>query len=606
MCFGAGCASSAAAGSALSSALVNLRSLARRLENVYDVSLPVPQPKDLGEVKEFCSGLLTGSKVHPWFVPIRDLALRDRLSVSGSLFLFRKTLVVLDDPCLRCYRDKMSSPAPDPPPGYLSFVSRELKKMFPLGWDRGWRSSVLGCTLRSSSCIESGRKGGGALGLLARHEVLSRSEFCEELLNKYSTRRPQVDRVRVMNAMTAGKVRTVTVNSVDMSFLDPFHRLLYDHVSEQSWCLRGQALPRSFSDFVQKDGEVFVSGDYESATDNLNQDVARHILGVVSRQCTRVPVFVREAGLRSLECTAFFRESTGLKDFVVRRGQLMGNSLSFPLLCLQNYLSFKFLLGRDVPVKINGDDIVFRATPSEFESWADGVSRCGLTLSRGKTAVSRRWFSLNSTFFVAGTVRVREAPVIRSTCFVSRLDCPESLSGRIETLRAFRPDRRDKLVGSLLSKFSASVWASQRSLRRGHGVRVSDRALKLSGLAEREGFYLSLPDKFDPPFPVVQTNYVRHVVPKGWARVWSTSPVNQEVQRRFFRELVDEAWNPSIRVGSEVADYSRGTLHFVPFPRRRFARWLGLGAGDWRRLRSEIPRWRRVGVARWVFEPTAV
>jgi len=49
-----------------------------------------------------------------------------------------------------------------------------------------------------------------------------------------------------------------------------------------------------------------------------------------------------------------------------------------------NYLGFLWYtgdLGGSLPVKVNGDDIVFRARPEVIKRWKAGVCGAGLTLS---------------------------------------------------------------------------------------------------------------------------------------------------------------------------------------------------------------------------------
>jgi len=574
-----------------------LRCLTRGLERVYNVSLPVPVFTSLASVKEFCSGLLGPcGRNHLWFRPISQLRLKDRLSISGSLFLFRKVLPA-SPPSLSGFIDRMTAEAVPPPPGFMGFISSEMKRMFPRGWDRGWKGRVLGTTVRSSSCLENSRGKGGARGLLAEQEWIDRAQFCRELCDLYSPFRPNVDRVRLMYAMCDGKQRIVSVNSVDMTVLAPFHTLVYDRISTFDWCLRGEATANRFRDFVSRPGEVFVSGDYESASDNLNPDVARHILGSLSRSCTRVPLFVREAALKTLSCVA----ESELGTHVLNR-QLMGNSMCFPLLCLQNYLAFKFLVRREVPVKINGDDIVFRCTRGEYRVWSEGVRSCGLCLSVGKTAVEPRWFSLNSTFFTAGRRHVRLAPVVRSTVLFKGLETPVALAGRVETFRGFSPPVRDRLVCWLLRRFAKSVWGSQVSLRRGLGVRVSERQLRLSRLYERESFYLSLSDRQDPVYPLARDGYFLSSVPDGWRRVFRQTRIDQDSQRAFRRELVESSWQPVVRKG-KVSGWFVGPVAFVARPTSaRHARLLGVSV---KRLCAlvpirNLPERKECGRPRWV------
>lgn len=590
---------------ALCAAQRDLRNLAGKLGDAFNVSLPVPAFSSLASIKEFCTGLLppfersfsggSGSSCHEWSRPMSGLSSRQRLSISGSLFLFRKVLPS-SPPSLDSYMDRMSIESPDPDPEFLRFCSKELTKMFPVGWDRHWSGAVRGTTLRPSSCLESSRKRGGNLGCLEREEWINREGFCRELLDRYSPFKPNVNRVRLALAACEGKTRIVSVNSVDMNVLDPYHRLVYDRVSSFDWCLRGEASARCFRDFTTRDGEVFVSGDYESATDNLNIHVARHIMSVINRSCFRVPLFVRDAASQLLDCTAVGAGRT----VRIRRGQLMGNSMSFPLLCLQNYLAFLWFVGKEAPVRINGDDIVFRARPEQYVRWRDGVGSCGLTLSVGKTLVRRRQFSLNSTFFEAGTRYVKLAPVIRSTVFFKKLERPSALVGRVGTLRGFPPPIRSRLVASLLSRFSGTVWWSQRSLRRGWGMRVSNEALRMARLLERESFYLSL-DKFhDPGFPEVQDGYFVSSIPEGWSRVRSRTAVSRDEQAQFARELVASSWEPKKMIPRP--EVLKWTAHFVPM-HFRAARWLGIGKRAVRLMRTKLPPCRVLGVARWVRVP---
>lgn len=95
----------------------------------------------------------------------------------------------------------------------------------------------------------------------------------------------------------------------------------------------------------------------------------------------------------------------------------MGSLLSFPLLCLQNYIAFRFFVSEeecpDDHVRINGDDIVYRAKRHIIERWMGGVASLGLELSSGKTFLDGNFFSLNSTYFWACKGYVKALPVVR-------------------------------------------------------------------------------------------------------------------------------------------------------------------------------------------------
>jgi len=326
--------------------------------------------------------------------------------------------------------------------------------MFPRGWDRGWESRVRSATVTTSSCLEASRKDGGARALLTwvSRSFVDRSEFCASLLTKFDTGlRPSLSFARIALAPCAGKTRIVSINSVDSTWLSPYHSLIYGRLSRMDWCLRGEAKASCFSDFVQKDGEVFVSGDYESATDNLNQDVARSILETIGRSCSRVPLFVREAALRTLG--GFLTD--GKTGVVQRRGQLMGNQLSFPLLCLQNYLAFRYLVKRDVPFELMAT-ILFSG-PALRNIWCGSrvsnpaasccqpVRRLSIPIGspliavflllRGPRFVLRLWF-VPRRFF--GLWRV-PSPCVESSRLSGASVDPAGLFGRKFSCRIFLP-----------------------------------------------------------------------------------------------------------------------------------------------------------------------
>jgi hypothetical protein len=203
---------------------------------------------------------------------------------------------------------------------------------------------------------------------------------------------------------------------------------------------------------------------------------------------------------------------------VQRRGQLMGTFLSFPALCLVNYLTFKWLVPRDVPVKVNGDDIVFRSTRQEAEKWMEGVGASGLVLSKGKTLVNERFFTLNSTPFRAWSTRVAAVPFVRARCLFTKPDTPSSWAGQYSSLcpgfsgPSARPWRLE-----FLRRHQTQVWLSQRSITRGMMVPVSESLLRQAGLLRRERFYLSF--NKEEPLRALSSDCPRTVHPPGYTRV---------------------------------------------------------------------------------------
>jgi hypothetical protein len=427
------------------------------------------------------------------------------------------------------------------------------------------------------------------------------------LLDKHYRKPDFCNRVKVLLAVCDGKKRLVTIPSSDQQQLGPLHTAIYDHISRYDWLLRGEADPSGFPGFQRKRGECFVSGDYESATDNLKKDVARHILNLILRQCTRVPLWVRDAAMSTLECDMFTSQGREVKQ---ERGQLMGNYICFPLLCLQNYLAFKYHVRRDVPVRINGDDIVFRARPDEVSRWKAGVLSAGLKLSPGKTSISDRWFSLNSTFFQADHRSCRLVPIVRSTHLFKPVESISAIGQRINDVgKGFGPVQRGVWQLIILQQFRTAVYRLQRSVRRGLGCKIARWVLEEARMWDRERFYLSLPEEL--PLPTVCVGYKQEVIPPGWRRV--ERPTQEEIlaEREFYQLLVERAWTEKFVLRTQDDEWilaREGTFScqawFKLIRSPRMARLFGLyKSSRWLKCKDgHLARWVRKspGVKCWV------
>jgi hypothetical protein len=126
---------------------------------------------------------------------------------------------------------------------------------------------------------------------------------------------------------------------------------------------------------------------------------------VILDHAVAVPRSVGAYALRILRpCLWSLELEEGGFEMVPSVGQMMGSLLSFPLLCLQNYLAFRWArhVSREssrLPLLINGDDILFQSSASFAASWAQVVSDVGLVVEPSKTSVSSSFGSLNSTLF---------------------------------------------------------------------------------------------------------------------------------------------------------------------------------------------------------------
>jgi len=587
--------------------------LVKILEKIHDISLPrhvFPLSNDMEKtVKQFCGGLLEPCP-HRWKPILRRRDLRTRVSIGGSIFLFRKVIASAEKPNRLAYAKSMSRPQPRASPGYRRHVRDMVSDMFPRGWDRGWAAQVEDFTLPTSSCLSNSKKKGGARG-----EYLEEKGLDDLTVARFFEGDPdfRIDpRVRP-SVVWAGKWRLVTVASSSRSLLGPLHNLLYNRLSKFDWLLRGEADPKVFSGFEREKGEVFVSGDFESATDHLLLEISRLILQTATRNCQYVPRVVVEAGIESLVSQI---EVDGVV-FEQRRGQLMGNLLSFPLLCLHNYLSFKYAIPRgEVPVRINGDDIVFRARPDEVESWFKLVGSLGLVVSIGKTLVSGRVFSLNSSFFITKFSALPQLiPFVRSTCLFQKADGPEDLVGKLTSVvpRSAVGWRNARVIPQayILEKNRSVIYRAQRSIRRGLGCdAVSRQALTRSGMWTRECFYNSLPRETHVPLRGI--GWRQNAIPEGWHRV-RVEVEDLQQTREFISEVIELAWSkkPESRTDEDENEYwgrvRAGTFRFTNRSRSdlsRLARLLGKSTRfteDY--LRSDVPVTRKeVGKLVWVKE----
>jgi len=561
------------------------------------VDLPVRDFTGLpvGDLRKYCGALLEGCGQHHWAPILRMLPAQDRLSIAGSLFSFRKSLPT-DDPCVDTYVQRMCTGSSPPPPGYLRFVRRELKGMFRIGWDKGWRRFVASTAPSSSGSLVTPRKDGGARSDLvgSRGWFFRACNGLERNLNLSTNR-------KVCVAKKDGKARLVSSSPAETVVLSPLHAMLYEHISRKEWLLRGEADPAKFQNFTRRDGEVFVSGDYESATDNLNLEVTMTILGEVLSRCSYVPLPVRRVAMESLRCVLSGPGFTGLQQ----RGQLMGNFLSFPLLCLQNYLAFRFLIRRRVPVKINGDDIVFRATTTERDRWVKGVGELGFKLSVSKTFIHTRFFSVNSTYFKSRVKGVDLVPIVRSTFFSRPLEELSSLSGRLKAVGAgWGEEVASTLRIALLRKHQRTIRCGQRSLRRGLGCVLTDTEIFKGGFGPWESHYSNLPFESRAPSKIA----VSGALPSGWKRCYPR--LGDLVQDDGFdRACRSHAWQVSVkRVSSDTywSAVRAGTSAFEPRRSswwRKRAKLLRLSVSEARRfLRPTLAKVPLCGKGVWVRE----
>lgn len=517
--------------------------------NFSDIEMPVLDPLN--------PHLLKG----PLTEPICHLSANESMrsfSAKASCFLFRKVLPASDDDPVPGYLQKLSDHS-GIDPTFHRVARKVVEQLFPVGWDRAYAEMCGNVTVKDSSCTEKGRGKGGSREF-AREVFGCHEEFVRVTSTGEGAKFIPPER-RVSTILDGPKKRMVTVASGLQSQLLPLHKIMYNNLCRFPWLLRGDAglsvlagMKRSSS---AKD-EVFVSGDYEAATDHLAASHSKLLLRLIQKQSRFVPSSIWHVAIDSM---------TGRLNAVVdgvkviadqNNGQMMGNYLSFPLLCLTNYIGVAMAIGvkgtknlsREGLLKINGDDLVFRASPEDYSRWATCVKSAGFKLSVGKTLVHKRLFSINSTFFCARMEKPPKlVPVIRSSTIYDR----NTMLGVAGIMKSacwgYQGTRRSRVQAEILRWHHRAVEETRFglggpccSISRGMGVDIGLEALqKGSGpvrYLKREWHIRRLPAQMDQlPFQE------RRLKDGSWVRLEERIPFHphsaagfSDADREFFGE----------------------------------------------------------------------
>jgi len=278
-------------------------------------------------------------------------------------------------------------------------------------------------------CYETTSKEGGTLATPIEEEVRS-----NRLL-------------RMGIVKTKGKFRVVTMQGARVKrILAPIHNALYNHISREDWLVRGDVRASDFRAVCSdlRKGEMLISGDYESATDNILFPAVRAVRDVVIETCTDMTEEEKTVLYESFDDSfVLFRDGGGWRNEMLRRGSMMGNLCSFPFLCLLNAACFRLAnkaLGRGERVgRFNGDDCLFAGDDDFYRTWRDITSHFGLIVNERKTGRSRVWCCLNSTWYSRTIKRIIPKPVL-SFFRIDRREPGEILSSVIRGLSSFKSD----------------------------------------------------------------------------------------------------------------------------------------------------------------------
>lgn len=285
--------------------------------------------------------------------------------------------------------------------------------------------------------------------------------------------------VRLGVAKTKGKLRVVTMQSARVKrVLTPVHNALYDHLSSFGWLVRGDVKKEDFLAVLndRKDGEAVISGDYESATDKIYLEAVDVIVEELSKD-VRLTENEKAVLLGSFSNLRWLNPCTG-RIRPIKRGSMMGNLVSFPLLCLLNKACFDIAsdiargAGANRVGRFNGDDCVFAGDRKFFNLWKEVTGTFGLCVNVEKTGYSNISADLNSQSFFIRRGQLAPKPVL-SFFRPNRKEPGCLLKEILDGLRTFRGEVVSFVVNSLMR------------------FEISARQIDLSNLSKREYRILS-------------------------------------------------------------------------------------------------------------------
>lgn len=274
-----------------------------------------------------------------------------------------------------------------------------------------------------------------------------RQDKCQERLNPIRRHDdlgppdffPNCLRARIVPVLEPWKVRTISAGeSFPYWYARYFQKATHEYLRSipqfqfigQS--LTGYALSQFFRRFDVPAESQMVSGDYSGATDGVSitlteicheetawsvkDPLSRVILDRVigSHRChydgleVRRPSNIEDMVERGTVPYDFQRALAG-RDIpppvLQNNGQLMGSVLSFPYLCLINFVGtwqtvFPHIERfEDVPILVNGDDIFFFTDKKGYDRWLLGLDFMGFTRSLGKNFYHHEFGYMNSVPF---------------------------------------------------------------------------------------------------------------------------------------------------------------------------------------------------------------
>jgi len=219
-------------------------------------------------------------------------------------------------------------------------------------------------------------------------------------------------RTRVQMVLEPLKARPITAGSAAGSWVAlKGQRETWQHLRKLPQCaLIGEPLSESHLEWLEnvspEEFDHWVSGDYSAATDNLDIRLTKRLFEAYLYWATTSDE--EDLVYREMLYEQFLHYPDG-SVVTQTNGQLMGSPLSFPILCAANlygyHRAYVRYFGKTVPISklpvlVNGDDILFKASPAFYRIWQEEVKRIGFELSVGKSYFSKEFLTVNSKLYL--------------------------------------------------------------------------------------------------------------------------------------------------------------------------------------------------------------
>jgi hypothetical protein len=230
------------------------------------------------------------------------------------------------------------------------------------------------------------------------------------------------------------KVRTISKGESLPYYLAKRMQLVLHGAMRKMECFRLIGRPLDATDlmdlvkqsnfYLDSEESSWLSIDYSAATDGLSARLSSEIMKQLLGN-----LFVRNPYVYNMMLSVlaphriFYPKVAGvqLDPVLQQNGQLMGSVLSFPILCLANLGLYLTVRKRERPwaplrnllgsVLVNGDDMLYIGSKSEWDLHKVLGKRIGLEMSPGKAYLHKRYANVNSTSLDMDLSKARSSPV---------------------------------------------------------------------------------------------------------------------------------------------------------------------------------------------------